>query len=185
VTTWYLELTAPAQLAPAPEALPGLEVRRAHEPAPEVARALHAGVGARVWWLERLGWDWARWHAHLARPELETWLPWLRGTPAGYAELVADGDAVELLSFGLLPAFTGRGIGSRLLDVVLRRAWEMTDPPPARVWLHTCSLDSPAALRTYEARGMRRYAEESEELELPETPLEPWPGARGGASPGS
>jgi GNAT superfamily N-acetyltransferase len=177
VTTWYLELTDPAQLAPAPATLPGLEVRRAHEPAPEVARGLHTGIGADVWWRGRLDWDWRRWHSHLARPELEVWLPWLRGTPVGYGELSSDGGAVELVSFGVLPAFAARGIGSRFLDAVLRRAWEMTDPAPGRVWLSTCSLDSPAALRTYEARGLRRYAEETAERDLPETPLEPWPGA--------
>src|SRR5215212_8525479 len=140
-------MTDPARLAPEPAPLPGLEVRRAEEPAPEVARALHDGVGASVWWVGRLDWNWARWHAHLARPELEIWLPWLHGTPVGYAELAAGGNTVELVSFGLLPAFTGRGIGPRLLDVVLRRAWEMTEPPPARVWLHTCSLDSAATPR--------------------------------------
>jgi GNAT superfamily N-acetyltransferase len=177
VTTWYLELTDPAGLALAPAPLEGLEVRRAHEPAPEVARALYAGVGAGLWWIDRLAWDWARWHRHLTRPELEVWLPWLRGTPVGYGELAADGRAVELVSFGLLPAFTGRGIGPRFLDALLRRAWEMTDPPPERVWLRTCSLDSPPALRTYEARGLRRYAEETTEQSLPDTPPEPWPGA--------
>ena len=177
VTTWYLELTDPAQLAPTPPPLPGLELRCAEEPVPEVARALHAGVGADWWWIARVHWDWARWHAHLSRPELEVWLPWLGGTPVGYAELAAHGDDVELVSFGLLPAFTGRGIGPRFLDGVLRRAWGMTASPPRRVWLHTCSLDSPAALRTYEARGLRRYAEDTAEVQLPDTPLEPWPGA--------
>jgi GNAT superfamily N-acetyltransferase len=177
VTTWYLEMTDPAQLAPAPSPLDGLEIRRAEEPSPELSRGMYAAVGADWWWIDRLGWDWERWQAHLARPEVETWLAWLRGTPIGYAELEASGDAVELGYLGLLPAFIGRGAGTRLLDAALRRAWAMTDPPPARVWVHTCSLDGPAALRAYQGRGLRIYAEETGEVELPDAPLDPWPGA--------
>jgi GNAT superfamily N-acetyltransferase len=182
VTTWYLEMTDPAQLAPAPEPLPGLEIRRAGAPSPELSRGMYAAVGADWWWIDRLGWDWARWHAHLSRPEVETWLAWLDGTPVGWVELEASGGDVELAYVGLLPAFLGRGIGSRLLDAALRRAWAMIDPAPARVWVHTCSLDSPGALRAYEGRGLRRHAEQTEPAELPDRPLEPWPGA---ARPGA
>jgi GNAT superfamily N-acetyltransferase len=177
VTTWYLEMTDAAELAPAPPPLPGLEVRCAELPSPELSRGLYAAVGADWWWVDRLGWDWARWHAHLARPEVETWVAWLHGTPAGYAELEASGGEVELAYLGLLPSFIGRGVGTRLLDAVLRRAWAMTDPAPRRVWVHTCSLDGPAALRAYEGRGLRRYAEETVQASLPEVALEPWPGA--------
>ena len=59
-------------------------------------------------------------------------------------------DAVEITSFGLLPAFIGRGIGPRLLDFAIRRGWELGP----RVWVHTCSLDGPAALPNYQGRGL-------------------------------
>jgi GNAT superfamily N-acetyltransferase len=178
VTTWYLEMTDPRRMPPAPDPRAGLDVRRAAVPSPELSRGLYAAVGADWWWTDRLEWDWARWYAHLARADVETWIAYEDGTPAGYAELeLADGE-VELASFGLLPAFVGRGIGPRLLDAALRRAWTMTDPPPRRVWLHTCSLDAPAALPTYEARGFARYREETAPILLPAAPPEPWPGAR-------
>ena len=136
VTTWYLELASPEALRPAPEPREGLEVRRAAVPSPELSRWLYTAVGADWWWVDRLGWDWARWHAYLARPQVETWIAYEHGTPAGYAELVAaDGD-VELASFGLLPAFIGRGIGPRLLDAALRRAWRMTPAAGPRVGAH-------------------------------------------------
>jgi GNAT superfamily N-acetyltransferase len=159
-------------------------VRRVEPPSPELSRGLYAAVGADWWWTDRLGWEAERWHAHLSRPGVETWVAHDRGTPAGYGELEAAGGEVELNSLGLLPAFLHRGIGSRLLDAVLRRAWAMTDPPPRRVWLNTCSLDSPGALRAYEARGLVRYREETAPVQLPDQPLEPWPGAgRRRASP--
>ena len=177
VTTWYLQTTDPGQLAPPPAPHPGLEIRRALAPSPELSRGMYAAIGADWWWIDRLSWDWARWHAHLARPEVETWLAWLDGTPVGWAELEAAGGDVELAYLGLLPAYTGRGIGARLLDAALRRAWAMTDPPPGRVWVNTCSLDGPAARRAYEGRGLQLYAEETTPVTLPDEPLEPWPGA--------
>ena len=86
------------------------------------------------------------------------------GTTAGFAEL--DGTRpgeVELAYFGLLPGFTGRGIGGHLLTAALRRAWDLPDrwagfEPIKRVWVHTCTLDEqPAALTNYQRRGLTIY----------------------------
>ena len=175
VTTWYLQMTDPGQLAAAPEPDPDLEVRQAELPSPELSRMLYTGVGSDWYWTDRLGWSWERWHAWLARPEVETWVAWVRGSPAGYAELELQGDAVELVSFGLLPGFIGRGLGTRLLDAALRRAWALG---PKRVWVHTCSLDGPAALRTYQARGLEIYDERTHAQVLPADRPQPWPGAQ-------
>jgi GNAT superfamily N-acetyltransferase len=174
VTTWFLEMTEPARQAPAPPPDPALEIRQVELPCPEFSRALYAGVGSDWYWTDRVGWTWERWMTWLDRPELETWVGWLRGTPVGFAELERAGDAVEIASFGLLPAFIGRGLGTRLLDFVIRRAWAQA---PRRVWVHTCSLDGPAALRTYRGRGLEVYDERIEQVLLPDRRLEPWPGA--------
>jgi GNAT superfamily N-acetyltransferase len=174
VTTWFLEMTDPAHLAGAPAPDPDLDIRRAELPSPELSRMLYAGVGADWYWIDRLGWSWERWQAWLARSELETWVAYVCGTPAGFFELERDGDAVEIVAFGLLPAFIGRGIGTRLLDFAIRRAWELA---PRRVWVHTCSLDGPAALRTYQGRGLEIYDERVEDVVLPTDRPEPWPGA--------
>ena len=173
VTTWYLQLTDLTKLAPTPELDPELEIRQVELPSPELSRALYAGVGSDWFWIDRLGWTWDQWHAYLSRDGLEVWVPWLRGTPAGYLELSADGDMVEITSFGLLPAFVGRGLGRRLLDFAIRRALELGP----RVWLHTCSLDSPAALPNYRARGFEVVNEVVASMELPEPRPEAWPGA--------
>ena len=75
---------------------------------------------------------------------------------AGARTSASRGDEVEIASFGLLPGFAGRGLGGALLAAVTRAAWENG---AGRVWLHTCSLDSPAALPSYERRGFRRFDE--------------------------
>jgi len=175
VTTWYLQMTDPAQQSAAPQADPELEVRQAELPAPELARALYMAVGADWYWTDRLDWDWQAWHDRLARPGVELWVGYVRGTPAGYAEIEHAGGDVELASFGLLPAYFGRGLGPRLLDAVVRRAWALG---PDRVWLHTCTLDGPAALRTYQRRGFTVYDERQDRAERLDAPPEVWPGAR-------
>jgi hypothetical protein len=47
----------------------------------------------------------------------------------------------------------------------------------SRVWLHTCSLDGPAALPAYQARGFRIFREERLEKDFPDETPGPWPGA--------
>jgi GNAT superfamily N-acetyltransferase len=174
VTTWFLQMTDPGRLAPRPDPHPKLQVLRAELPSPELSRFLYTAVGADWYWTERLRWTWDRWMQWLDRPEVETWVAYVNGTPAGFFELEHASDAVEIASFGLVPAFIGRGIGTRLLDFALRRAWELS---PRRVWVHTCSLDGPAALRTYQGCGLEIYDEQVDEALLPEQRPEPWPGA--------
>ena len=174
VTTWFLQMTDPGRLAPRPDPHPELQVLRAELPSPELSRFLYTAVGADWYWTERLRWTWDRWMQWLDRPEVQTWVAYVNGTPAGFFELEHAGDAVEIASFGLVPAFIGRGIGTRLLDFALRRAWELS---PRRVWVHTCSLDGPAALRTYQGRGLEIYDERVDEVVLPDERPQPWPGA--------
>jgi GNAT superfamily N-acetyltransferase len=175
VTTYYLEQHAPAELRPAAAPADGFAIMRAELPSPELSRFLYTAVGGAWYWTDRLSWDYARWLAYLDRPELETWVGYLAGTPVGYFELERQADAsVEIAYFGLLPAFIGRGLGGALLTAALRRGWAMG---ARRVWVHTCTLDGPAALANYQARGMQLYRADTAELELPDTPPGPWPGA--------
>ncbi|UXN33194.1 hypothetical protein [Glutamicibacter sp. M10] len=43
------------------------------------------------------------------------------------------------------------------------------------MWLHTCSLDSPAALPNYLARGLKIYRTEVEESEVRDASTGLWP----------
>ena len=66
-----------------------------------------------------------------------------------------------------------------LLTAAVQRAWAIN---ARRVWVHTWSLDHPAALRNYLARGFAVFREERFTIEAPDEPPGPWPGARGAAS---
>ncbi len=174
VKTTYLEMTS-ANEAAGFDRPRMLDVRRAEVPCPELNRFLYTAVGSDWWWYDRLGWSRAKWLGYLDRPELETWVAYLSGTPAGYFELEAQGGSeVEIVYFGLLPTFMGRGLGSELLATAIERAWQRE---PRRVWLHTCSLDHPRALQNYRSHGFRRYKTEEGIERLPDTPLELWPGS--------
>ena len=72
-------------------------------------------------------------------------------------ELLTVVGEVEIAYFGLAPAFIGRALGGPLLTRALQEAWKSG---PARVWVHTCTLDHEAALANYKARGMSIYQTE-------------------------
>ena len=123
-------------------------------------------------WTRRLPWSHAQWERYLADPKLEIWVASVDGTAAGYFELVAGDDGVEVRQFGMVPRCTGRGMGGFLLCDAVDRARTLH----ARVWLHTCTADHPHALANYHARGFRTFKEE-QKYEDVETDAEPWPGA--------
>jgi GNAT superfamily N-acetyltransferase len=181
VTTTHLEMTDPAQhrrpATPDADGAPALAVVRAEIPSPALNRFLYTAVGAAWCWFGRLPWDHERWMRYLDRPELETWIGSRAGTPAGYFELERQPDsAVEIVYFGLMPGFIGQGLGGRLLSAAIDRGWEMLGGA-GRIWVHTCDLDHPQALANYQARGFRVFAVEQRQEDLPDAPLEPWPGA--------
>lgn len=176
VTTWYLEMLQPDELRPARAPQSAVDIVRAAIPSPELSRFLYTAVGGDWYWTLRLGWDYDTWLHYLDRPEVETWVAYADGTPAGYVELERQQEAnVEIVYFGLLPRFIGRGIGGHLLTAGIRRGWALN---ARRVWVHTCSLDGPHALPNYRARGLRVYRESTEPRELPVKLPGPWPGAR-------
>jgi ribosomal protein S18 acetylase RimI-like enzyme len=167
VTVWTLESRDPADLRP-----PSRPARvdpvllRADRPAPSLSRFFYATVGEPWLWVDRRGWAPRRWREWVDRPEHHLTSAWVDGAPAGYVELEQqpDGD-VEIAYFGLLPDVAGLGLGGHLLTHAVASAWAL--PGTRRVWVHTCSLDAPAALDNYRARGLRVVATHTEYRLLP------------------
>ncbi len=60
----------------------------------------------------------------------------------------------EIAFFGIAHAIVGTGAGRWLMTRAIARAWAR---PITRVWLHTCSLDSPVALGFYIRSGFTPY----------------------------
>lgn len=185
VTTWSLEMTDRIELKPGRQPEGDVQVMRAEIVSPELNRFLYTAVGGDWYWVDRLSWSHQRWQEWLDRPGVETWLLWVRGTPAGHFVLEHDGESsVEITYFGLIPQFVGKGLGGYLLGEALDQGWSLSErwpelPQVERVWVHTCSLDGPAALSNYQARGLRIFHVETETKQLPEVSPGPWPGSRG------
>jgi GNAT superfamily N-acetyltransferase len=151
----YVEMTDRSQLSPG-TAIPGLALTIADERLPLVSEIL-ARIGAPYGWrsAKRTPEEWPAWFAeHAGRT---CWLLALDDEPAGVA--IYDphpDDEVEIKTFGLLPEFTGKGLGGHALTLAIRQAWNLV-PGARRVWLHTSSADNPNALPNYHRRGFRTF----------------------------
>jgi len=176
VTTWSLEMRSPDEWRRAGAPREGLRVEQARVPSPELNRYLYRAVGGHWYWRDRMAWSYEHWQQWLQRPEVTTWVLHDRGTPAGYVELEqqAQGRQVEISYFGLLRPFIGQGLGGYLLSEGIRAAWARASE---RVWVHTCSLDGPAALSCYQSRGFRLFRSDEQDIALPGPPDGPWRGA--------
>jgi ribosomal protein S18 acetylase RimI-like enzyme len=175
VTTRYLQMLGADQLRTLPVPDADVQVMAAAIASPELNRFLYTAVGGPWFWTGRLGWDYARWLAYLERPEIETLVLYVSGTPAGYVETEVHADGgVELVQFGLLPRFIGRRLGGYFLGTGVARAWARG---AKRIWLHTCTLDGPHALANYRARGFVEYDRKTEFWDLPDATPGPWPNA--------
>jgi GNAT superfamily N-acetyltransferase len=154
----YLEMRTPDALRSARIDGVGVRVEQLQRCPPSFWRYLYSEVGRRYHWIDRLEWTDAEVRAYLDDPDVSLWLMSVLGVPAGYFELRRDADgSVEIAYFGLLDEFTGRGLGAHLLSEAVRRAWAAG---AVRVWLHTSSLDHPAALPNYLKRGFEIYRRE-------------------------
>jgi GNAT superfamily N-acetyltransferase len=161
----YLEMRSADALRPAPLANPRATLQRVVPCPVPLYRALYHDVGSRYHWRDRLAWTDEALARHLAQPAVEVWVLRWEGELAGFFELAGHEDgSVEIAYFGLTPPFVGRGLGKHLLTRAVERAWASG---ARRVWLHTCTLDSPAALPNYLARGFTPYKTETYQADVP------------------
>jgi RimJ/RimL family protein N-acetyltransferase len=160
VTVTYLAMRSAAELRPKHCPDPAFIVQEARIKQWPVNKFLYGYIGGAWAWWEKLTWTDEQWRTYAEDDRLRTWIASYNGSLAGYFELQQDDEAgVEIIYFGLTPAFIGRGLGGPLLTAALEAAW---GTQPRRVWVHTCTLDHPAALANYLARGMKIYRTELE-----------------------
>ncbi len=163
--TTYLEMNDPAELRPKRVEVAGLEIRQVLAAAPEFSWFLHEAVGADFNWGGREDWGRDEWLVYLDRPELETWVAYVDGAPAGFFDMEKQADGgVEIKNLGLLTRHFGQGLGGHLVTEAVERAWSID---ANRVWLHTCTHDHEHALSNYLARGFKIVKEIEEPTNRP------------------
>jgi GNAT superfamily N-acetyltransferase len=176
VARTHLELRGAGDLRPAPTPDLPVALRRLESIRAAEYRALYTLVGERWLWRDRLVWSDDELDAYLASPTVQVWLLSVAGETAGYFELKRhSGAAVEVMYFGLAPAFMGRGLGGWMLTRAVEEAFALGG---ARVILNTCTLDAPQALPNYLARGFVIVREEHYVLDVPERSAPPAETAR-------
>ncbi len=158
VVRTYLEMISPEALK-APDHLPEGVTLVHRQLTPDEYRFFYREVGRDYRWTDRLAWTDAQLEAYLSKPELGIYVMSDQGHEAGFFELYREPEgSIEIKYFGLLPSAIGRGLGKHLLGAAVREAWRLG---ASRVWLHTCTLDHPAALANYQARGFVPFRTET------------------------
>lgn len=163
ITVYYLEMRSPPRrIAVAPRS--ALAVVHAEKPTVGFYRFLYNSVGAAYSWHSRGNRPDEELAALIQHPLNEVHVLYVAGTPAGFAEIDrrTPGE-VELIQFGLVPQFIGQGLGKWFLEWTIDKAWSYE---PRRFWLHTCTLDHPAALPNYQKRGFTVYRQEEKQVTL-------------------
>jgi GNAT superfamily N-acetyltransferase len=164
VVRTYLELRTPDALRASTSEDPALRLTREPAERLELFRTLYHDVGATHYWRDRNAMPDDALRSHFASPDVQLWVLYHASTPAGFFELKRHDDrSVEIVYFGLVQPFVGRGLGKHLLTAAVRAAWAFGAD---RVWLHTCTLDSPAALPNYIARGFEPFKVETYEATI-------------------
>jgi GNAT superfamily N-acetyltransferase len=163
VKVYYLQMFAPNGRTASPPR-DRLAVLHARRPSVAYYRFLYHTIGKDYHWYSRGKLPDAELAVLLADPAEEIHVLHVDGNPAGFAEL--DGRAtgeIELVQFGLMPEWIGQGLGRYFLQWTIDQAWSRR---PGRFWLHTCSLDHPAALPNYLKAGFSLYREEIIQREI-------------------
>lgn len=162
VTVTFLQMFQPPP-QPDIDLPPPLLALRSHQCSPAFYRFLYSAVGEGWYWVDRNAWSDQEITRQLHRPEVQLWVLYHDGTPAGYSELQRQGDEVNVCYFGLMRDYLGKGLGRLWLGWTLHQAWRES---PSRVWLNTCDLDHPAALPLYQKLGLQAYNQVQEWREL-------------------
>ncbi len=163
VTVFYLEMLSPSHRT---VLAPSAELSVVHFPSPSVSdyRRLYNAIGRDYYWLSRRKLSDEQLAAVIQNPLNEWHVLHVDGVPAGFAELDRrQPGEIELVQFGLTREFIGQGLGKWFLQWTIDQAWSYQ---PRRFWLHTCSLDHPAAVPNYLQAGFVLYREEAIRREL-------------------
>lgn len=161
----YLEMKAQPTTPAPPRPARKIALLRAENPTVSYYRYLYNTVGEEWLWWERRQMSDEDLADIINHPRVEIYSLFVGGVPAGYGELDRrDGSDIELAYFGLMPEFIGQGIGGYFLRWLIDQAWTHR---PARLFVHTCTEDHPAAIHNYQRHGFVAYDQVTEVIPDP------------------
>ena len=162
VTT--LEMVTRAAACPEPSGT-GWQLRRHERADPMWYRELYHRIGAPWLWFSRLRMSVDELRAVIHDPDVQVYSLVHRGRDEGLLELDFRSPGVcELAFFGISNALLGTGAGRWLMNRATEEAYAR---PIAKLWVHTCTLDHPAALAFYRKAG---FVPVSRQVEVADDP---------------
>jgi GNAT superfamily N-acetyltransferase len=166
VTVTYLEMAErPPRMLVAPPSMPHAMLRL-HEPEPAYYRFLHDTIGRQWLWYERRLIDDAALKRIIHDPAVEIFVLYVRGNPAGFVEIDRRrGEVADIRFLGLMPAYTGIGLGRTLLAWGVEQAWQGAT---TKITVNTCTFDHPRALPLYQRAGFVPVRRQTSVIDDPE-----------------
>jgi GNAT superfamily N-acetyltransferase len=162
----FLEMGAKPTMLPPPTPRGKIAILRAENPPAHFYRYLYNTVGRAYYWVDRRKISDDALTQIIQHPQVELYVLYADGNPAGFAELdFRDPRAGQLAYFGLMPTEIGRGAGVYFLYQSIQMAWAK---PINTLLVNTCTLDHPRALPLYQRMGFVPYAREDRYIELPD-----------------
>jgi GNAT superfamily N-acetyltransferase len=154
----HLEMIA--RPAPRPDPAGAWSLRRVEMPPLDWFRDLYLRVGEEWLWFSRMRMPDAELSAIIHSPLVEVYALEHEGRDEGLLELdFRDTGQCEIAFFGVSAKLIGSGAGRWLMNRTLELSWSR---PIARVWVHTCTFDHPAALAFYRRSGFRPFRRQIE-----------------------
>jgi hypothetical protein len=119
---------------------------------------LYREIGKDYYWRDRLVWSDKDWLDYISQSNYQLHTLYKNKALVGYYEILSDNYLnFEIVYFGIFKEFFGRKIGGYLLSYAIYNSFYHG---ARKVWVHTCTLDHPNALKNYLARGMKIFKTE-------------------------
>ena len=119
---------------------------------------LYREIGKDYYWKDRLVWSDKNWLDYVSQASYQLHILYKGKNLVGYYEILSDNCLnFEIAYFGIFKEFFGRKMGGYLLSYAICNSFYQG---AKKVWVHTCTLDHPNALKNYLARGMKIFKTE-------------------------
>jgi GNAT superfamily N-acetyltransferase len=161
VTVTFLEMHESKE---SPAVLPNTSFELLSKPiAVNEYRKYYYGVGEKYHWLDRMVMPDPELYQKINASNIDIFVFSVNNEAAGYIEFSKEERFVEIVYFGLLPGFIGKGYGKYFLQWVIGKAWSYH---PQWIQLNTCTLDHPNALSTYKKAGFTEVRKEIQQRKV-------------------
>ena len=165
MTVTFLEMRSKPPALPPPQPKGKIAILRAEKPPVHFYRYLYNTIGEPYLWVDRRKLTDEALAELIRHPQVELYVLYVDGNPAGMAELdFKDAAAGQVAYFGLMPEFVGLKLGYFFLYHAVSIAWSR---PISSLLINTCTLDHPRALPLYQRIGFAPYSREERYIELP------------------